>query len=789
MLLLRSLPPQAKREKQSSKTKSEIVSNPMGHETPNPQQFNPMNAADQTPHMQAEQKRGTTLAGDDAVITREAAIVPGSFNEADNTVNVVFSTGARGLRYDWRSDSVYEEELDISPAAIDMARIDAGVCQVLNSHNSWDLSNVMGNTVRGWVEGGQAMATLALSVRDEMRGYVADIKAGIIRAISVGYRVETWQRIMPEERADGGKRILMRALRWAPHEISFVPVPFDMGASSRSAGGAQPLADLPALDAPTAAYLAGSAVAGAQRGGAQPQQQAAQQRQQGSLAVSEAILSAQQRSAAGATPVSPAPAAPAAPSQEQTTMTDQVRTEGGAPATPDTTAATTQAAHAAQAAEATKRSADIVELCTRHALPQLAAEFIRSGKTVADVGIALLDELARKDAAAGGHQNTTRVTTVRDEVETRMQGMQEALLSRVDSSFKPTDNGRRFRSLTLLELGRDMLAADGVDTRGMDKLTVAGMMLRHRSNAGQAFITRSGGMHTTSDFGYLLANVATKRLRNQYEENAGTYAMWARRAPNAPDFKAMNVVQLSGMPDLLKTNEAGEFTYGTLTDAGETYGLATYGRIVTLSRQAVVNDDVRAFDRIITGFGASAARLENRLVYAQLTANAVMGDGTVLFHASHNNLSTGAGSVLSLDAMRVARAAMRKQKGLAGEELNLAPAYLIVPAELEQSAYQFTSSNYVPATAANVNEFRQGGRTAVEPIVEPILDADSATRWYMAARSGQVDTVEYCWLDGAEGPVIETETGFESDGISIKCREDFAAKVVDHRGLHRANGA
>jgi hypothetical protein len=60
----------------------------------------------------------------------------------------------------------------------------------------------------------------------------------------------------------------------------------------------------------------------------------------------------------------------------------------------------------------------------------------------------------------------------------------------------------------------------------------------------------------------------------------------------------------------------------------------------------------------------------------------------------------------------------------------------------------------------------RGGRTALEPIVEAVLDANSATAWYLAADSGQVDTVEYCYLEGAAGPVIESEVGFEVDGIS-----------------------
>jgi len=151
-----------------------------------------------------------------------------------------------------------------------------------------------------------------------------------------------------------------------------------------------------------------------------------------------------------------------------------------------------------------------------------------------------------------------------------------------------------------------------------------------------------------------------------------------------------------------------------------------------------------------------------------------------------NYVASGAG--LAIGTLTTGRTAMRLQKGLQAEELNLAPSYLIVPAALEQTAYNLTSANYVPSTKAEINEFRAGGRTALTPIVEPVLDANSSTAWYLAASSAQVDTVEYCYLDGAEGPVIESEVGFETDGVSYKCRLDFAAKAVDFRGLYKAIG-
>lgn len=449
---------------------------------------------------------------------------------------------------------------------------------------------------------------------------------------------------------------------------------------------------------------------------------------------------------------------------------------GGAntPAQPDADALRAEA----QAAER-QRSADITALCQRHGVPNLAADMIRNGQTVDQARAAVLDELARNDAAAGGHRNV-QVQTVSDEHETRLRGIEEAVANRVDARAQLTENGRQYRGLTLLELGREMLQARGVNVRGMDRLRLATEMLHFRSG---------GGMHSTSDFANLMSNVANRRLRGAYEANPGTYALWARRAPNAPDFKAINVVQLADAPDLVKTNEHGEFTYGTAKDGAETYAVATYGRIVSLTRQAIINDDLRGFDRLVGAFGNSARRLENRLVYSQLTANAALSDGTALFHANHGNLGAGAGSALQFSALAAGRTAMRVQKGLQSEELNIAPAFLIVPAALEQTAYQLTSSNYVPAKQADVNEFRAGGRTALEAVVEPILDGNSATAWYLAANNGAIDTVEYCYLDGAEGPVIESEVGFETDGISYRCRLDFAAKAVDYRGLYKGVGA
>lgn len=668
-------------------------------------------------------------------LSREAQLVPATFNETNNTVEVVWTTGARVRRYDWWTESAYEEELAVTPEAVDMTRFDAGTVQVIDNHRMHGgVQSIIGIAVRGSIENGEGRATLRLSTRAEMAGIVADIKAGIIRSISFGYNVTKYEITRAIDRTDGVNMPLYRAVGWQPYEISFVTVPADADASTRSA---------PTSGAPCEFITRAPA-----------QSVPSNQEDNMNIATQSGAQNPAPNPATRGADIAPAPAP--------------------APASAAAPAADDAAARAAN--EAATRAADITELCARHGVSNLAAGLIRSGNSLDQARSAVLEELARDDAARGGHQNV-RIQLVGSEHETRMAGIEEAVMHRVHSRAALTDNGKQYRGMSLLEIGREFLESRGVQTRGMDRMRLATEMLHFRS-----------AQHGTSDFANLFASVANKRMRAGYEENAGTYTQWARRAPNAPDFKNINLVQLSAAPNLLQTNEHGEFKYGTMQDGGDSYKLVTFGRMVSLSRQAIVNDDLRAFERLVTAFGASSSRLENRLVYSQLAGNPMMGDGKALFDTSRKNSGSGSGSALSLAALKAGRTAMRLQKGLQEEELNLAPNFLIVPASLEQDAYQLTSSNYVPAKQGDVNEFRTGGRTAVEPIVEPILDALDEAAWYLASSNSQIDTVEYCYLDGAEGPVIESQTGFEVDGVTWKCRLDFAAKAVDHRGLYKGAG-
>ncbi|HDY6498146.1 TPA: Clp protease ClpP, partial [Pseudomonas aeruginosa] len=79
--------------------------------------------------------------------------------------------------------------------------------------------------------------------------------------------------------------------------------------------------------------------------------------------------------------------------------------------------------------------------------------------------------------------------------------------------------------------------------------------------------------------------------------------------------------------------------------------LATYGELFSITRQAIINDDLQMLSDIPFKLGQAAKATIGDLVYAVLTGNPAMSDGKALFHADHSNLLTGAASALSIDSL------------------------------------------------------------------------------------------------------------------------------------------
>jgi hypothetical protein len=310
----------------------------------------------------------------------------------------------------------------------------------------------------------------------------------------------------------------------------------------------------------------------------------------------------------------------------------------------------------------------------------------------------------------------------------------------------------------------------GISTRGMDQ--------------DQIF---ERATHGTSDFPQLLTGVGNRTLMPAYEAAQSPLKLLCRQT-TANDFRPMSKLKLSGTGPLQKLSEHGEIKHTTRAEASESYAIDTYASMFSLSRKALINDDLGAFRDWGTVAGRAAAQTEADLIWSMLSQSSGAGpimneDNKRLFSADHGNLASG-GDVGIFDATKMgkARLALRTVKDLDKKTpLGLSAKYLLTGPALENLVDQFLADIY-PTSSADVNPFV--GKLA--PLTEPRI---SGNAWYVFADPAQAPTLEYAYLAGAPGPQLSSREGWDVLGMEFRVVLDFGCGAVDWRGGYRNAGS
>jgi hypothetical protein len=342
------------------------------------------------------------------------------------------------------------------------------------------------------------------------------------------------------------------------------------------------------------------------------------------------------------------------------------------------------------------------------------------------------------------------------------RAISDALYARM-SGKAPEGAAREMMGRSLLDIGAMLLQARG------ERVSWG------REQLASQILTRT---QTTSDFPTLLTASGHRVLVEAYQSAACPLRELAKRR-DAVDFRAISMVKLSEAPQLLEVKEGGEVKYGARAEAKEGFALKTYARIFSLSRQALINDDLGAFADTSAAFGRSAAETEAGLLAGLLTANAGAGinldDGNPLYTTTRGN-KAGAGGAIAIDTLGAARKAMRDVKGLDGvTPLNVTPAHLVVGTAKETEAEQFLATLY-PHVATDANPFNNG---RIQLHVEPRLAGNA---WRLFADPAAVPTIIAAYLNGGDGPLLHTREGWETLGFEFRAVLDFGCGIQDWRG-------
>ncbi len=293
---------------------------------------------------------------------------------------------------------------------------------------------------------------------------------------------------------------------------------------------------------------------------------------------------------------------------------------------------------------------------------------------------------------------------------------------------------------------------------------------------------------STIDIGGILSNVANKFLAEGF---LATEMTWRRICGirNARDFKLMRTYRLTGDDTYQQVAPGGEIKHGTLGEDTYYNQLNTYGRMFTIDRRDIVNDDLDAISTVPRKLGRGSGNAINDVFWAAFL------DDAAFFAAVNNNLIVGADGVLSIDGLTAALTLFHKQVDSDDRPLGISPRIMLVPVELEPTGRALLNSQELrqggadPYPTANPHAGREIVLEKSSYLSNANFENYSETAWYLLADPAVLSVVQVAFLDGRETPTIETaDADFNVLGISMRGYHDFGVALQDYRGGVKCDG-
>jgi ATP-dependent protease ClpP protease subunit len=449
------------------------------------------------------------------------------------------------------------------------------------------------------------------------------------------------------------------------------------------------------------------------------------------------------------------PQQPAAPAQSEEDRVSELTTTV-APQAPETTPAT------------------LGEIKAIAARGKLGDDFVvaqlEASATEAQAMAAALDVVA----SAAPKPVTSLVQVTADEGD-KFRVRAEAALVASLTGKQPGEEAREIYSLGLLGLARDIMARRG--ERNVHRL----------SNEDVAHRILAAGDHSSGDFSGILTNSTNKSLRALFAGMPNTWGSWCDEIEVA-DMKEITAASVAAFPEPQVFPQGGQVPAGTVAEEFETYRIRERGVLIGLTFEAIINDDLRAFQRIIQQAAMGGYTALRRAVFTLLTANGNMRDGVALFHANRGNLGTAgnltAASMRELYTLLAQQTEARRAEP-AATGASPAPALpaptqvaLLVPPAEYITALELLGSMVVPTAVGNAlpPEFR----SMIQPVQEAFLNTGNQP-YYMARTEPGMRPVEIAYLRGRRAPSVTSAETINNTGITYRVLFPFGAAPVSAR--------
>ena len=317
---------------------------------------------------------------------------------------------------------------------------------------------------------------------------------------------------------------------------------------------------------------------------------------------------------------------------------------------------------------------------------------------------------------------------------------------------------------------------------------------------------------STASLSNVLANVMNKFMLQGYlyVEQA-----WKDISGTRPvkDFKPTKSINLFGDFIFDQVGPSGELKNANLQDQAFANQADQYGKILTIDRKSIINDDLGMLTTVPMMMGRGSGLKLNKTFWTTWLDTTQKDDGgsTAFWATTHTipnqqgnaNYISGAATALSSASLQTAQQTMDKQIDPMGYPLGVDASILLYPVELESTAWELMNSQFIimqslgstSSAAKQPSENRWKGRfTPVKSryLSNSAFTGYSTTAWWLLANPGLIPVIECCFLGGQETPQV-TQAGpdyqFNILGISIRGVFDFGVTMQNFRGGVKSAGA
>lgn len=679
--------------------------------------------------------------------------------EASREIEVAFATDNPVLSSIRKHgvEKKFYERLTINRQAMNLERINAGLCHFIKDHNDMNVDGIIGTVIPNSVSfrNGVAYCRVKLSDAEDVSSTVRKIVEGVATGISFGYVREEVER--SAEAIDGLP--VVNTIRYTPTELTLTPNPADIrtGFVTRSDSQETYRCIVRGIEKIEVAGTRGVTTHDANNQVRAVSMPKKSKTDENAVDEQEVAEDAATRSAKEVDSLH----------RVEIEVSGQEKAKRSAAEKVEDAVETEVLDEAAIRADERKKDRE-----RRGAIEKVARsmnfdrkwidEKIESEQSLDEIRTEAIDAWAEKDemsknstGARSAHPDHFASATNRDDDYIDVVSKTLARRAMPDMFKAKADEkvDRSFEDFTLMDLARHALERSG---RSVTKQSdVIDLVLEPGQRAG-------GGNHTISDFPDIMNAFQRTVMLQAYESAEVIYPQIASTI-SLPDLEETRLLRHGSFPDLEEVVEGEDYPAGTLSTGKETIKLRKFARTLKVTRDLLINDRLGVISTVAADIGTTAREKIEAMVVGYLLDNTNLSNGRAVFNDTDGNI-VSPGTNISNTNLATIYDTFAKLRDSDGRRVRVRPSIILTGTGDRWVEAQQLLGSFDPARASDVSVFR-ARYTHIDSSIISQHDTKSGAWFVLAAPSQFRAGLQVGFLNGQQAPQVDTEIRTRNGGI------------------------